>query len=210
MAKFKVNMEDYISKVTDADGNIDYSKGNEMLESDVLKHQSKNVPNMEALKAEAYDLAKVDFIKEQNIEGVDSVDTFKQHLSKLGGEDKAQEVLRLSTANTELQTKYNDLEVNYNTMTKESSNIRNAKLVSDKKPNIEVEYLTYKIDKLDGDTFQDKFDAFIADETNNKYFEPVAPINQGDSGVGTTKAVGDKMKMGFERILEESGKLPTT
>jgi len=205
--KFKVNLEDYIKKVTGEDGVIDYSKGNELVEDDVLKFNSKNSPDMETLKKEAYDLAQDDFIKGLKIEGVETVDTFKTHLSKLGAEDKAQEVIRLNQINNELQSKYDTLDSEYSKVTKESTVFKNEKFLSDKKPNVELDYLTFKIDKLDGDTFEDKYNAFVANDDNKKFFEPVAPINQGDSGTKRKTEIKDDVKAGFEKVLEERGLL---
>jgi len=203
--KFKVNLEDYIKKVTGEDGVIDYSKGNELVEDDVLKFNSKNAPDMETLKKEAYDLAQDEFIKGLKIDGVETVDSFKTHLSKLGAEDKAQEVIRLQKDYDTLQGKFSALEGDYTKVTQESAVFKNEKFLSDKKPNVDVDYLTFKIGQLDGETFEAKYDAFIANDDNKKYFEPIAPVQQGNTGVKKTNDGESTLDTGFEKILKERG-----
>lgn len=206
--KFKMNIEDYLKKITAEDGTIDYSKGNELVEEDVLKFNSKNAPDMEQLKKDAYDQAQDDFIKGLKIDGVETVDTFKQHLNKLGSEDKAQEVIRLTNEMEALNTKYGTLENEYNSLNQESAALKNEKFLISKGATPEdVDYLSFKIGKLVSDEvpFETAYETFAKE--NNKYFKPQAPVVTVNSGTERTSTVNNDDKFGFEIELEKKGKL---
>jgi len=204
--KFKINIEDYLKKVTDENGNVDYSKGNELIEEDILKFNSKNAPDMEKLKADAYDQAQDDFIKGLKIDGVENVDTFKQHLNKLGSEDKAQEVIRLTS---ELDTLKGEL-TTYKSEAEEYkgkvSQFNNEKFLLSKGANQDaVDFLTYKISQMvtEDKTFEQAYEEYA--QTNTQYFTPTPPVKKVNSGVTRTTDSKVDVKEGFERVLEERG-----
>lgn len=200
MAKFN------IKKIIDANTTedvVDYTAINKELET-----QNSNVVAKEIEK----ELAKVDkdgiiktFLTENDFKDVDAFNAFKKNGAT--GDTEAVKRLEgeLQIANDALKLK-TDVEISLNkelSPYKHKSLLRKAKLNSES----DIDYIEYQINKLDGDTFEDKLTAYI--ETNPDVFTEAPP----KPNVITTGAkIGNKppagAKLGWEVILEEQGKLP--
>lgn len=200
MAKF--NVKKIIDENT-KDDVVDYVAVNKELET-----QNKNVVAKEIEK----ELAKVDkdsiiktFLTENDFKDVDAFNAFKKNgatadteaVSRLEGELKiVNDALKLKT----------DVELALNkelSPYKNKAQLRKAKLNSDS----DIDYIEYQINKLDGDTFEDKLTAYI--ETNPDVFTEAPPksnILTTGAKIGTKPPPG--AKLGWETILEEQGRLP--
>lgn len=205
--KFKGNLEDLIKKVTNEDGTVDYSKGNELLEADVTKFIDKNV-DIETIKAEANDNAKDEFIKELGIEGVTNQDTFKQHLSKLGAEDKAQEVIRLTKELESVTNNFNEYKTTASEWQNKMTQYENEKVLLSKGANQDaIDFLQFKISQMVNDEmpFEKAVEQYAKENTH--YFQPIAPVRTGTTGVPNAGSNNGNDVDPIEARLIEKGRI---
>lgn len=190
MAKFN------IKKIIDAntvDEVIDYNKVNEELEL-----QNKNVVAKEVAKIDKDSIIN-SFLLENEFESVDAFNAFKKNgatadteeLKRIKGELKdTNEALKLKTS-AELA------------LAKELSPYKNQAALRKAEINGEkdIEYIEYQINKLEGETFEDKLNTYK--ETHPDEFTPIQPqknIITTGTKVGT---VVKGEKTGWEKKLEE-------
>lgn len=88
------------------------------INTDIQKYITANAPNEEELKAEAKKTAHSEVIKELAISGVDTVDQLKAHVATVNSSttEKDETIKRLNKEIQEANTKYGELETNYNSV----------------------------------------------------------------------------------------------
>lgn len=138
---------------------------------------------LEKMVKEPQDSARDEYIKSLNIEGVENDSQFKAHINALQSNEDAQELIKVRGKYETLKGEYDTYKTDTQKVQSEINQYRNEKYLSSKNPNVDVDYLAFKVNKMEGETIEDKFDAFIANEENKKYFEPVAPVVAVNTGV---------------------------
>lgn len=191
MAKFN------IKKIIDAnttDDTVNYEAVNKELET-----QNKNVVAKEIEK----ELAKVDkdtiikeFLMDNDFKSLDDFTAFQKN----GATPDTEAVKRIEKERDDFEKLYKDLLP----LSNELATYKNQSLLRGKGTltQDELEFYEYKINKLDGDTFEDKFNAFV--ETNPDVFKEGAPANViKTTGTKTGTVIKQGDKAGFETILED-------
>lgn len=194
MAKFN------IKKIIDGntkDDVVDYDAINIELET-----QNKNVVAKEIEK----ELAKVDkgsiiktFLNDNEFKSLDDFNAFKKNGATVDTEAVKRLEGELKIVNDALKLK-TDVEL---ALTKELSPYKNQALLRKAELNSEsdIEYIEYQINKLEGETFEDKLTAYK--ETNPDVFTQTAPkSNVVTTGVklGNKPPVGQKLA--WETIVD--------
>lgn len=162
---------------------------------------------LEKMTKEAQDIARDEYIKSLGIEGVENDNQFKAHISSLQANEDGQELIKTRQELEALKGEYDTYKTDAEGYKSKLSQYENEKFVLSKNPNVDVDYLTFKINKYDGETFEEKYNTFVADETNKKYFEPIAPVTQSNTGVVRQPNTSTGELEGWEQILVEQGKL---
>lgn len=167
---------------------------------------AKNKPNMDDLKAEAYETAKDDFIKSLKLDGVDNQNQFKAYLNSLTSDEQSQQLVTL-------QNDYNALKEQYEGATAKvgeyESKVKEYEatnfLISKGAKAEDIDYLTFKINKMvtEDKPFDKAFDEFA--KANETFFKPVAPVVQVNSGVQRQPQDGIGEKSPLEIALENRG-----
>jgi len=103
MSKFGLNLSAIMEEFKTDDG-FDAEKAQAKLQSQVDGYVAKEKPDLEELKAGLSNDAINDFIKENNIEGVENVDQFKAHVKRMGAS-----ATELSEQNSTLSTEFETL-----------------------------------------------------------------------------------------------------
>jgi len=189
----KMNVESLIKKHT-VDEVTNFAKVNEELQEQTVNIVAKEV----AKETKKFDKDTVikEFLMDNEFKSLDEFNAFKKNGATADTEAVKRLETELKTANESLAAKGN-VEEQLNTYKNQSLLRSKGTLTAD-----ELEFYEYKINKLDGDTFEDKFNGFI--ESNPDVFTVESPpANKITTGVklGTKPQVGDKL--GWEKILED-------
>jgi len=194
MAKF--NVESLISSNT-VDGNVDYTKINEALEK-----QNKDIVKKEVSKeAKKYDKDTVikEFLIEQEFKSLDEFTAFKKNGSTVDSET----VKRVEKERDDFKLQYEQLVP----LKGEISAYKNRAVLRSKgtfTPD-ELEFMEYKINKIEGESFEEKLTVYT--EANPNAFTTIPqPKNIITTGSRTGVLPADG-KLGWEKILEDKGKL---
>jgi len=172
------------------EGVVDYKSVQDAINQEINDVVAKNKPNQEKLIAESKDkwIADLGFenvLNESQLKAYvkGTSDEWKENYTKLENEYKS---FKESTGDyNDLKSKLSDYE-NYNML--------RSKGIQD---DDSIEFLTFKINKLEGETFADKLTAYEA--SNPDTFQPQKKVTTGVK-IGT-KVTGEKL--GFEKILDE-------
>lgn len=192
MAKFDI--EKLITKHT-KDGNVDYTSLNEDLES-----QNRNIVASEVKKeANKYDkdLVIKEFLEVNEFKSIDEFNAFK----KSGATADTEAVKRLEKELNDFKTKYEELVP----LKAENTTYKNRETLRSKGTftKDELDFIEFKINRLDGETFEEKLSAFV--ETNPDAFTPATPVLPKNviSTTGTKINHVTSEKLPFEKILED-------
>lgn len=202
-AKFNAGIENLLKTHTNEDGAVDYEALNTDLNEQIAKYNSKNQPDMDKLKAEAYDLAKTDFIKGLKIDGVENENQLKAHISNLSSNEDAQKLIEINKKYEELQTQFNDTNEKLTNTSGELSKFRNENFLRSKNVNPDMlDYVSFKVGQMvnDDTTFEDAFEGWSKE--NKTFLNP-----QRSTGVGRVPQPNEDVTLGFEKILQDKGKI---
>lgn len=188
-----MNVESLIKKHT-VDEVTNFAKVNEELQEQTVNIVAKEV----AKESKKFDKDTVikEFLMDNEFKSVDEFNAFKKNGATADTEAVKRLENELKIANDNLKSK-GDLEQELNTYKNQSLLRSKGSLTQD-----ELEFYEYKIKKLDGETFEDKYNAFV--ETNPDVFtEVVTPPNKITTGakIGTKPKQGEKL--GWEKILDD-------
>lgn len=172
------------------EGVVDYKSIQDAINQEINDTVAKNKPNQEKLIA-------------------DSKDKWIQSLSFEGVENEAQLKAYVKGTSDEWKENYNNLETEYKSfksghedyeaLKNENSNYKSYNALRSKgvTDQDEIEFLTFKINKLDGESFDDKLAAY--EGANPKTFQ-TQHITTG-AKIGTKQVTSEKLD--FEKILED-------
>jgi hypothetical protein len=190
MAKFN------IKKIIDAntvDEVVDYDKVNEELEL-----QNKNVVAKEVAKIDKDSIIN-SFLLENEFDSVDAFNAFKKNGATADTEELKRIKGELKIANDTLKLK-TDAEL---ALTKELSPYKNQALLRKAELNGEkdIEYIEFQINKLEGETFEDKLNTYKATHPD-VFTSPPPKKNIITTGTKTGTVVKGE-KLGWEKELEK-------
>lgn len=190
----ETNFQELVTKHT-KDGVIDYKSIVEVINKEANDLLAANKPDKDKLIADY----KSDWIASLGFEGVSDETQLKAYVKGTANEWKE----KYNNLNTETSTKIKELTEKVNTYSADSTELqsyKNKDLLRSKGivDSDMMEFYEYKINKLDGESFTDKLEAFTKD--NPEVFKAQAPKNTTGIRVGVTTGT-DKPK--WEQQLEE-------
>jgi hypothetical protein len=146
--KMKFNIKKTIEENT-VDGVTNYDAVNEAVQKQTGDIVAKNMPDTDKLKVEARESAIKEFIEGVGIKDVINTDQFIAYAKRLESDEKAQENIRLTNELTDITTKYNTLDKDYQTTSGKLSGFINERtLVNDGANPKDVDYDVFQINKL--------------------------------------------------------------
>lgn len=192
MAKF--NIESLIAKHTEGD-KVDYVKIN-----DALEKQNKDIVAKEVTKeSKKYDKDTVisEFLKEQEFNSMDEFTAFKKN----GATADTEAVKRVEKERNEFKGKYEELLP----LQGELASFKNRAMLRGKgiTDQDKLEFMEYKINKLEGESFEDKVTAY--GEANPDAFTEAPPVKPNVITTGT-KVGGNpnpSEKLDWEKIVDD-------
>lgn len=191
----KFNIEQAIEQST-ADGKLDAKKLMEFVDTDYVNPiVAKNKPDLEKVTTEA----KEQWIKDLGFDGVSNESQLQAYVKKSADETK-EDYAKLLTEYNEFKETVND----YDDLKKAKVNSQREKIFNKDNFNGDIEYAMFKINQQVND---DKdYDTAYAEykETNPRDF---APNKVPTMGAKVTNNEDGSVKYGFEKVLEEQGKL---
>ena len=197
MAKF--NIEEVIKSSTLEDGTLDAKKLMGIIDNDYVNPiVAKQKPDLEKIKIEAKD----EWISNLGFENVSNEEQLKAFVKSTSNEWK-EKYNDLKKNFDTLETTKTELETNYNTVNTKMTSYERQELLRKDNFNGDTDYALYKINQAVND---DKdFDTAYKEykEANTQSF---APNKVPNNGTKIIKKDGD-VQYGFEKILEEQGKL---
>jgi hypothetical protein len=209
-AEFDGNLADLIKKnnVIKEDGTIDaeaLGKANEMLNSNILKYNSKNQPKVEDFKIKA----KEEVIKELGIESVTNENQLKAHIASLSSNETSQDLIKANDRVTELEGLNKDLTGKYTDASGKIVGFENKTFLMGK--GVNTDFIDFLTDRIGKDVSEDT-DFSTAYETyataNPQYFttapEVKTPITTNKPHVVASQG---KEVSSVEQILIDKGRL---
>jgi len=204
--------KDLLKKVIEEntkDGVVDFTKVHEEVTNAINGAiKSTKETTLEGMKKDALEEAKKSIVDELKIEGVTNEKQLKAHISKLSSTETSQELIDAQKRLSELETENKQLKNDYDSTTSELSSYRYERsLIADGIDPKDVDYHAFKINKLitDEKDFETAKKEYL--EANPSVIGKQEPVVKT---TGTPRVVKntDSELMGFEKILEERGKLP--
>lgn len=192
------NLEQLIAQHT-KDGVTDYKSIEEAVNKEINDTVAKSKPDKDKLIADY----KSDWIASLGFEGVTDETQLKAYVKGTSNEWKEKYDGLKKETDASLQ-EYGTKFTNYEKDLGELNTLRNQRLLRGKGvlDDEQLEFLEFKINKLDGETFEEKLNAYA--ESNPDTFTPPNP----QKNVITTGAkIGSKAqtdsKLGWETIIDE-------
>lgn len=187
----KIDIEKVLAKYT-VDGNVDYTKVNEELQTDTQNIVAKQV----AKEAAKYDKESIvnEFLKENEFKSIDEFNAFKKN----GATADTEAVKRLENELTTYKAQIEEL----GTYKAKAQSYEQRELLRNELPNADkdqLEFYEYKIGKLEGETFEEKLNAFKEASPEVFTVTPPKPVTTG--AVVSTKVKGEKL--GWEEALAQ-------
>lgn len=195
----KFNLEEAIKQSTLEDGKLDYAKLKGIIDNDYVNPiVASKKPDLDKVKEEA----KTEWIKDLGFEGVDSEAKLKAYVKGTSDEWK-EKYTTLEGKFKELDTKYNDVNGKYTDINSKYINLNRVEQLRKDNFNGDVEYALYKINQMvsDDKDYETAYNEYK--ESNKPSFAPNKVPTMGAKIVAKDGSV----KYGFERVLEEQGKL---